>query len=126
LEVGDFPSLATHVPVFSEAALSVLGAELQRCGEVLPLDCPCGRYYAFNVTRILDVLDTARSDIRIFKATGRVQRIARYAFRDEEIGGEFIFKIPQVPLMDVFVTDRFVKLVKEAGLRGFLFLAVAE
>ena len=125
LEVGDFPSLATHVPVFSASAVQALAGVLDSSGELLPLDCPEGTYYAFNVTRVLDVLDSTRAEVLYFKSSGRVRRVGRYAFREAECRDELIFKIPQVPLMDVFVTEHFVGLVGKAGLRGLAFVDTA-
>jgi hypothetical protein len=44
-----------------------------------------------------------------------------HVFFPEKLEKASIFKIPQVPTMDVFVTDMFVERVQSAKLKGFLF-----
>ena len=118
---GDYPSLAGNIAVFSPRALDALGDLLEGNGEVLPLSCPDGEYVAFNVTRVVDALDVERSDVRRFKSSGRIRDIERFEFRPELLGGLSIFKLPEIPDMRIFVTERFVQRVQQAGLAGFLF-----
>jgi hypothetical protein len=121
---SDFPSFGGVVPVFSQHAVEALYDLLQRNGEILPLICQEGVYFAFNVTRLVDALDMNASEFKYFKSTGRIMRIVRHEFDAEKLGAESIFKIPQVPEGYVFVTDEFVRRVQEAGLVGFDFRRV--
>lgn len=119
---SDLPSWVTHVPIFSRRAVDALQELLSGSGEILPIECPDGEYFAFNVTHVIDALDTERSEIQWFPSSPeRIMDITRHHFRLEALHSAVIFKLPQVVLMDVFVTDPFVSRVREAGLTGFLF-----
>jgi hypothetical protein len=45
----------------------------------------------------------------------------KYVFKENVIGNNSIFKIPQFPTVDVLVTEEFVRLVEENELKGFVF-----
>jgi hypothetical protein len=47
--------------------------------------------------------------------------IEDYSFNFAKLGGCPIFKLPQTPLMDVFVTEEFKQRVEESKLTGFTF-----
>jgi len=121
---GDFPSFASHVPVFSKRTVLAINDLLRSRGELYPLICDEGDYYAFNVTNVVDALDLEDSEIKYFR-DGRIMRILHHKFRTEKLIGQHIFKIPQTPLMDVFVTQDFVSRVENANLLGFKFLPVS-
>jgi hypothetical protein len=116
----DFPGLSTHIPVFSYKAVEALSDLLGDNGELFPITCDGEEYLLFNVTRIVDALDEANSDIERF-SDGHIMDVNRYAFYPQRLFKANVFKIPQAVLMDVFVTDRFADKVKTAGLRGFEF-----
>jgi hypothetical protein len=105
LPLGDFPLMATHVPVFSERAVALLEQLLIENGELLPLLCEEGSYFAYNVTTVLDALDVQKSSVVRFH-NGRIMDITRHEFFPPKVTSS-IFKIPQVPRMDVFVTLNF-------------------
>jgi len=120
---GDFPSLLRHAPVFSTRAIEELGGVLKKHGEVLPLvckNCEGGPYFVYNLTTIVDALDKEKSEIKYF-STGRVMRVVRYAFLDDKLNDFVIFKIPELPKSEVFVTDRFISAVESSHLSGFQF-----
>lgn len=119
LSESDFPSLLTHVPVFSQRAVDVLGTLLTENGELLPLNCHGKNYFAYNVTNLVDALDFRQSEIVRF-STGRIMDIKKYVFRSESLSEVTVFKLPQTPRMDVFVTDPFVERVRSSALSGFL------
>jgi hypothetical protein len=123
LDEGDFVELDGLVPIFSSQAAKMLKEVLRGSGEFLPLACDEGDYVAFNVTDVIDALNVSHSEI-IYFPTGRVLDIKRFVFNSERLSKVVIFKIPQMPLSRVFVTDRFVNLVRDAELRGFLFTPV--
>ena len=121
LPLADFPSLTiSHIPCFSKFAVATLHDVLVQNGEVLPLSCDAGDYFAYNVTSIIDALNIEASDIDYFPS-GKFMDVKRYTLYPERVKGADIFKLPQAPLMGVFVTDRFVRLVEQNQLSGFLF-----
>ena len=121
LPAGDYPSLIPYVPVASKRAVQALEELLKGNGEILPLRCREGEYFAFNVTRMADVLDEVHSEVTRFEGSGRIMRIVRHHFREEGLEYLDVFKLPQLRRSHVYVTDRFVRRVAETGLLGFDF-----
>lgn len=121
---GDFPSLSLHIPVLSQKAASALTPLLDEYGEFLPLSCREGDYYAFNVTCLRDCLDVEHSEIVRFPG-GRIMNVEQYAFHQEKIQDSVIFKLPQTPLMDVFVSERFISHFEHLDLKGMTFHQVS-
>lgn len=120
--LGDHALLGT-IPVFSEPAVSILSDFLEQNGELLPLVYSRGRYFAYNVTTVVNALDEDRSKLVRF-STGRVMSIEEYVFKQEALSDRPIFKIPELPRAYVFVTDIFVERVRAGALHGFDFLPV--
>jgi hypothetical protein len=121
MPTGDCPNLESQVPVLSQRAVDALGALLTDNGEVLPLSCDEGSYYAYNVTRVIDALDKERSKIVYFD-DGQVLDIDHHVFDLTHLRGVTVFKVPETAGSDVFVTTAFVRAVQEAGLTGFKFV----
>ncbi|MBN2391036.1 MAG: hypothetical protein JXR84_09940, partial [Anaerolineae bacterium] len=123
---GDFPGLTSHIPVFSAKGTRVLGQLLSSVGETIPLRCEnCGdTYTALNVTRLVAALDESRSEVKRFTSSGRIMRILRYAFREDAVSDETLFKIPETVLQDVYATEAVVEKVVQSDLRGFVFKLV--
>lgn len=124
LPMGDFPLMAFHVPVFNARAADLLRPLLIDNGELLPLLCDEGSYFAYNVTTVLDALDVEKSSVIRF-TDGGIMRITRHEFLPEKVTSS-IFKIPQVPWMEVFVTDEFRDAVSQHRLTDFTFKLVWE
>jgi hypothetical protein len=119
---SDYPTLGS-TPVLSQHAVDELMDVLVENGEILPLNGdPADRYYAYNVTRILDALDTEKSDA-IWFGPGRIMMMKQYAFRDTKLAGATIFKVPQLRVQ-VFVTEPVVNRIQSSGLTGFSFREV--
>lgn len=116
---GDFPGMALHIPIFAERAVSVLEPLLTGNGELLPLVCDEGSYFAYNVTTVLDALDVEKSSLLRF-TDGGIMNITHHEFFPEKVTSP-IFKIPQTPLMDVFVSEEFRAAVSKHDLKGFAF-----
>jgi len=123
LTKGDTPGLATHAPAFSLKAAKILADFLEPNGELLPITCNDESYFVFNVTRVIDALDEAACELKLFD-DGDIMDVVRFAFYPDRLKGATVFKVPQCVLMDVFVTDPFVERVKAAGLKGFTFRLV--
>lgn len=123
---GDFPGLATHIPVFSQRAVDDLIDLLGEAGELIPLPCENNdqTYHALNVTRLVDGLDPDRVAAKRFSSSGRIMRIISHAFLPDRIAGLNLFKIPETVLQEVYVTTQFVNRVIASDLRGFAFKLV--
>ena len=120
---GDFPSLLSHVPIFSERALQILMPLISNSFEALPLKCDFGKFYAANVLDVVDCLDHSLANIERF-SSGRIMAIKRYAFKEGCIQGKHIFKIPETAGQDVLVSDKFKSLIEENSLLGLHFKQV--
>jgi len=119
LSESDFPChFWPGVIVFSERAVTALHDLLEGWGELLPLTCSDGTYFAFNVTRVVEALDTEHSTLKLF-STGRIMRVERYEFFPDRVRDEVIFKEPRLHLIDAYVTSPFAERIATAGLLGF-------
>jgi hypothetical protein len=124
LQASDFPSFTvSHIPVFSTKAVEILGDVLTKNGELLPLNCIDGEYFAYNVLNLVSALDQEKSDIVRFPA-GRIMTVRKYALYEDKLADQMIFKIPEIVLLSVFVTDRFKNQIEDAGLTGFCFTEI--
>ena len=124
-ELGDYPFL-DGAPALSKRSVDALLDMLSDSAELLPLVCDVGEYYVLNVTRIVDALDEAASELTRFESSGRVMEVVRHVFVSERLTGYTVFKIPQTPRAPVFVTEVFRRRVLAVGLRGFQFDLVWE
>ena len=126
LPPSDFTTLAPGVPVFSSRAVNVLKDILQENGEILPLSCSEGEYFVFNVTTFIDALNESASEVERFKSDGSIMQINKYVFFGDRLAGATIFRIPQFPRAEVYITDKFRKLVIDNRLVGFKFVNLWE
>jgi hypothetical protein len=112
-------------PAFSQRAVDALRDLLEPNGEILPLSTPIGPYFAFNVTKVADVLDWKKSDVDwiVNRKPFNALRIYKYVFFPKKLKDLAIFVSPEDP-MGVYVTETFVQRVRQHGLNGFLFLKV--
>lgn len=116
--VGDFPHLFGAVPVMSARAVEALHSVLEPCGELLPLGCEVGEYWAYNCLAVVDAMDTQRSTAD-YLAPDRIVVLRRFVPRvalDMELAP--IFKLPQWLAGSPLITDVFVDIVVQHGLRG--------
>ena len=123
--LGDFPSLFAGVPpVFSKKALDVLTPLIGDSIEALPLAGVGDDFCVINV-EVVDCLDQQRSKYERFESSGRIAYITRYVFRENCLENKHIFRIPELPLSAVFVSDAFKALVEVNDLQGLIFERVA-
>ena len=122
LSAGDFPSLFGNIPVLSQRAVQVLQPLIAGDGELLPLECAEGQYFILNVTNVVDGLNEAASEIVRFPDGKKVLDIKQFVFVPAKVQNVNIFKLPQTPLGQVFVTDGFVEAVRDASLVGVNFV----
>lgn len=121
---NDYPCINLTVPAFSKRAVEVLREFLEPNGELLPLKSKIGEYYAYNVTRVADVLDLGKSKIKwLDKKQDIALDIFRYETQERKLRELSIFRIVEEP-STTFVTSRFVERVEEHGLIGFHFAKV--
>lgn len=118
----DFAMLHGVLPALSARAVAVLRDVLEPNGELLPLVAPesAGRdWYFYNVTRVVDCLDAARSELTYFyPSRTHASHIRTHVFVEEAIRGLSIFRVPQLK-NHVYLTDAVARRVREAGLYGF-------
>ena len=92
-----------------------------RAGEFLSLTSDDGEFQLFHPLRVLEAVDLQRCNLDGLAIT-------KYEFLPDRIGDIAIFKLVRIlddgrrtPRAGLFVTDRFVQRVEEAGLAGFKF-----
>lgn len=74
------------------------------------------------MTRVLaGALDMSRSEIKYFRSTGNIMAIKRFAFIDDRVRGHEIFKLQEIPTVEVFCGEAFRAMVFEKGLTGLRF-----
>ncbi len=114
------------IPTFSAHAREVLDDLLTPHGEfaVIELNEPM-RYFAFNATTMVDVLDEARSEIARFRSGG-VMAVDKHVLLDSVTALPPIFKIPQTRRNTTYVNETFVERVQASGLKGFRFELLFE
>ena len=88
---SDFPWLGEHAPILRKPAVDALAPVLIRYGQLLPLKGE--NVWLFNVTNVLDALDTEMSSIVYFD-DGGILDIERPVFKKEIIGAAEIFRLP--------------------------------
>jgi hypothetical protein len=120
---GDFSNVG-HVgyPIFSARAKVLFEPHLAGRGIWLELDTGEAPYWLFYCTNIADVLDEKASTLINFPSTGRHMAITSFAFKPDLVKDQFIFSVTQEPGKSTYVTDAFVKVVRDNQLTGFSFL----
>ena len=119
---GDFPYLG-GTPCLSRKAVEALRNLLLPNGEILPLVCDEGEYYAYNVTTVIDCLDEKKSQVVRFKSDGAIMKIEKHVFLPQKLVDVLVFKIPQ-NVAAVYLTDKFVSEVLKHDLKGYEFKEV--
>lgn len=129
-EESDFPDGLLSPPIFSERTVQKLGEFLDGNDvELLPLHTIKNKkYYAVNVLKVLDCIDGDRSEVKRFRS-GEIMKYKKYAFKEDQVKGQDIFKLvdheeKKIFSTQIFVSDRFRDKVKESGLTGFDFIKV--
>lgn len=121
---SDFPYLG-GIPVFSSRAVSVLAPVLEKHGELLPLQCDDGEFWAYNVLHSSNALDEIASEIR-WLAPGRAMAIKRFVFDDQQFEKFPIFRVRQMLTAGVFATTEFTDELRRTQLSGFVILPASN
>lgn len=116
--LSDFVTIGTgYTPIFSAKAVQKLDTQLSGKGEFLKMPSLDMDYYVFNVTHFIDALEESKSILVTY--SGSIARITHYHFNESAIPNEtLVFKIPQLPVQRVFVTEKFLELVAKNDLQG--------
>jgi hypothetical protein len=119
---GDYSNVG-HLgyPIFSARAKGLFEPHLAGRGIWLELDTGEAPYWLFYCTNIVDVLDSESCKFKRFD-DGDLMRIVTYAFKPDLVKDQFIFSVTQEPGKSTYVTDAFVKVVRDNQLTGFSFL----
>ena len=120
--IADFMSGFVSVAI-SGKALGVLTPSLLDQAECLPLNTDAGTYFALNVTAV-NCLDQGHSTLKLFSNSQRIMRVEKYAFYWEKLNGIHIFRLPELGISRLFVSDTFKQAVEENSLTGLLFYPV--
>lgn len=124
LSLSDAPGFYAHIPVFNYKTITILSKYLCLDTEILPLQNNENRFFAINITKVLDCINYDKSEFKMFKDGKRILRFKKYSFLEDKIDGNNIFKIKDEPLGNPFVTDEFRNAVIINELTGFIFKLV--
>jgi len=103
--------------IMRRSAVDALRDVLEKHGEILPLATDDGvELWVHNVMVVIDALDKERSILEPIEGTD-VVKLRDPVFIESNIGDAEIFKLSTRP-QRVYYTDRFVKRVKAAKLKG--------
>ncbi len=117
--VGDFSSITPIHFTLNNKAKEIFGNDLLNSVELLPISYS-EPHYLINVINVIDALDMEKSEFKRYD-DGRIMFCTKYVFKEEVIGNNIVFKIPQFSSAHIFVTEEFVKQVEENDLKGFVF-----
>jgi hypothetical protein len=120
---SDFPWLGSWALVMRKDAVDALRDILEESGEILPLQTEDGVELFVLNAQVADAFDEANSDIMRLPSTNRIMLVKKPVFFENAIKGLDLFRLPH-RASSTYVSDRFVKRVKEAGLRGLTFKKV--
>jgi hypothetical protein len=120
--IADFISAGT-APAINEKAKSIIFPLVSNTVEFLPLLTKKGQYYVMNV-EIVDCLDINKSSVERFKSSNRIMSVEKFAFIWNNLEGINMFRIPELGLSRLFVSDVLRKKIQESNLTGVQFLPI--
>jgi hypothetical protein len=116
LRHADLPWLTHQTLALNARAIDALRPELDRWGELLPLDTGGDeRLWVLNVSAIVQALDSESSNIVRFR-DGRIMDIPKFVLRRDAVRDLDLFRLAEWP--SVFVSKRLLDRVEAAGLVG--------
>ena len=123
---SDISCLGTqNVLVFSDYSLSIFGDLVKQSGDLLELDCPDEKLFAFRLTKKIDALDD-RGIIKFDNShPNYIDKVVQYSFNPEKLTNVGIFNLTQLHSPEYwFFTDLFVNKKREANLTGLSFALI--
>ena len=118
---GDFTNVMFTTIGVNKRAVEVLSDLIEGQVEFLPLIAADEEWYLLYTTNVVDAVDFSKSDVTFFPNSQRIMCIDKPVFFEKQLKGNHIFKIPQLKLSSLFVSDEFRQRVMEAGLMGIKF-----
>ena len=120
---SDFPWLASEALVMRKSAVEALQDIFKDNGELLRLETDDDvDLYVLNA-RVIEALDRERSEIISYPGTDKIMMLKRPAFSESAIDGVDLFRLPH-RASSTYVSENFVRRVREAGLKGLEFKRV--
>jgi len=118
---SDAPYLSPGVLVVSKKTIEVFSDLLEGAVEYLPVECDNMDYYLINVVNIVDCIDYERSEVKRFSSSGRIMKFKKFAFKDDKVGNNHIFKIPELTKGYIFVSDVLKNRILQSKIAGIGF-----
>lgn len=124
---GDFPSTIGYCHLVSEAVVRLLGGQLEKSGELLPVeivdDDVSQDFFLFQCTRVIDCLDTERSELTYSPIRpNKIAYIKDPVFLPNKLPHEGLFVVPEKIGGHVYVTEEIKASVKQHGLKGMVLI----
>jgi hypothetical protein len=120
-KMRDTIHIGSGMVAFSEKAVEIMMPFLNGNVQILPLLHPIQKYYLLNVTNVIDALDYNTSEFLKLRS-GKMVRVEQYAFKEDVVDNQDIFKIPYFTTSYVYVSDSFRQAVIDNKLTGFNFI----
>lgn len=119
---NDYPCVNLTIPAFSRRAVDALCDFLEPNGELLPLISSVGEYYAYNITKVADILDHEKSDVHWANEKHITAiDIRHFECVPEKMAELSIFQLVELP-GTAYVSQVFVDRVSRCELNGFRFV----
>lgn len=104
--------------VVSERFVSLAGDALKPFGEFLPCASADGSFFVYHCTNLIPALDEPRSEFSRSRSTGEILNVYRYAFREDLIPPEGLFRLENGNRYLTFCTGSVDALLRRLPLRG--------
>ena len=73
------------------------------------------------MVNLVDAIDYSKAEAKYYSNSNRVMRFQKFAFYEEKLKGNYIFKLIEHPKSAIYVTDEFRQRVVDSGVTGFDF-----
>jgi len=119
-ELPDSPALCAGVKVVNDKTKRILENVLQNEVEFLPLNHPSESFWIIHVINVVNAVDY---DTAIpFRATPTIiTHFKKHGFYEGKLANQWIFKLPEMPLTRIYVTEIFKEVIEQNKLTGFKF-----
>jgi hypothetical protein len=113
--------------IASERAWEILRPLISSAVEALPVIHPSGvQYYALNLLHVIDCLQVDRciTNRRPDAPMAKFSAVYTYAFNEEVVRGQHLFRCPQMKGLEIYVSSAFKEVVESNGLIGLRFVKI--
>jgi hypothetical protein len=123
---ADFHTTSYLAPLVSQRYIDRVGDQVARYGDFMPLTIK-GRqqtFYRFVCHHVVDCLDVKRSQFRSVKQSFFKKRLSiqRPVVKQDKLGDDLMFRLPNTATETIFVTEQFRKLIIAHQLTGLKFM----